>query len=368
MSVDAFHDKLLQGERILWSGRPGQGILFSRQDIFLVPFSLMWGGFALFWEYMVLNQSRVPFFMKLWGVPFVLVGVFFIFGRFWLDSAVRARTYYAVTDCRVLIARTAPFTAFTALGLNQIPALELVDEGRGRGTIYFAPPPIWGRSVSWAPSLDARPKFIAVDNAQILMTRISERSRKDNPSGNTPPAIGGRFWPSAATSPGRPPALFWVVPSAIGGLFVWQALWNTVLCFGYGGADVRVAQSFATTQTSFDRGDRTPVTRFAPRDTAMALVVVNWPDKSSGAGSHRILWNWYRDGGIVRTYRRCHMHFDQTPFTLWTWQRLAGLGGGHYRVDTLVDGQAIASTEFDVDAPPPGAGQQGALVPQSECG
>ena len=53
---DSSISRILDGnERLIWSGRPRGGIRFRRQDIFMIPFSLLWGGFAFFWEFSVLR-------------------------------------------------------------------------------------------------------------------------------------------------------------------------------------------------------------------------------------------------------------------------------------------------------------------------
>ena len=46
---------LLDGETVVWTGQPNPNQWFSPGDIVMVPFSLMWGGFAFFWEANVLG-------------------------------------------------------------------------------------------------------------------------------------------------------------------------------------------------------------------------------------------------------------------------------------------------------------------------
>ena len=92
--------ELREGETLLWAGVPDPDVLFGRNDLFLVPFSLLWCGFAIFWEVSVLREGTAPWFFVLFGGVFVLIGLFFVAGRFVLKRARKARTGYAVTDQR----------------------------------------------------------------------------------------------------------------------------------------------------------------------------------------------------------------------------------------------------------------------------
>lgn len=94
---------LRPGERLLWSGRPDPGVWFTSADAFLIPFGVMWGGFAIFWETSVTSGGG-PVFGMIWGTPFVAIGLYIVFGHFFYKRYRKQRTCYGITDQRALVA------------------------------------------------------------------------------------------------------------------------------------------------------------------------------------------------------------------------------------------------------------------------
>ncbi|KQQ80903.1 hypothetical protein [Arthrobacter sp. Leaf137] len=94
---------LRQGEKLLWVGQPDPQVRFTGADAFLVPFSILWGVFAIFWEFMVVTTVKQQPFFALWGIPFVLVGLYFIFGRFIVKKRRKLRTVYGLSDRRAIV-------------------------------------------------------------------------------------------------------------------------------------------------------------------------------------------------------------------------------------------------------------------------
>ena len=181
MDTGSIATQLLDGEQIAWTGGPSTGIRLQAADTFLIPFSLLWCGFALFWEYSVISIGHAPVFMRLWGIPFILFGLYFVVGRFMLDAWLRGRTYYALTNQRILIYRRPPLAQFTALNLKQLPDMNLIESSAGSGTIRFGPQmPLFGRGTGfsiWTPSLDPTPQFVAVTNASALFRQLQQAQR-----------------------------------------------------------------------------------------------------------------------------------------------------------------------------------------------
>ena len=162
--ADAFswQRQLAPGEQVIWQGAPRQGLMLQRSDAWMIPFSLMWGGFALFWEWMAV-VSNAPWFFVLWGIPFVAIGLYLIVGRFFMDARRRSRTRYALTTERVLLA--AGQRRIRSLPLRHLPEMALDENGDGSGTITFGSvagggaalrvPPGWPGALGGAARLEA---------------------------------------------------------------------------------------------------------------------------------------------------------------------------------------------------------------------
>lgn len=188
MESGIFQNRLLPRERILWSGSPAQGLRLTGRDLFLIPFSLLWCGFAIFWTYSATRQGA-PLFFDVWGAMFVCIGLFLVFGRFIVDAWLRRRISYAVTNRRILITRKAPFSSFTSLDLERLPDVQLSDESGTRGSLRFgsaaSPSGYYGYSRmngSWFPALDPVPQFIGIEDPQRVLDLVMKASRDSRSS------------------------------------------------------------------------------------------------------------------------------------------------------------------------------------------
>ena len=210
MTVDASQvivRELETGESLLWSGQPRKGIVFRSSDLFLIPFSIFWGGFALFWEGSVLSQARrsgnsISLFMVLWGIPFVLVGLYLMFFRFIVDARRREHTCYGLTDRRAIIvtglfqSELAPtletVTALAVgLGSRKVKSLDLRtmtdvsmnERADGSGTITFGAQNqlsyLAGSGWPGAGGGAATPSFDLVENVKSVYELIRGAQRKN---------------------------------------------------------------------------------------------------------------------------------------------------------------------------------------------
>jgi hypothetical protein len=175
-----FQSELMSGENLLWTGRPTPGKVFHSDDWYAIPFSLLWGGFFVFWESTVVKSQS--FFMILWGIPFIVVGQYLIWGRFLYDAWIKRRTSYAITSRRVLILQEGWKRKTSATYLEGIPSIE--SEGTTVGTIWFGPkyPVIAGRGQKtrrWSRfSVGDVPVFADIDDVEAVHYLVRDLKEK----------------------------------------------------------------------------------------------------------------------------------------------------------------------------------------------
>ncbi len=180
--------EMMSGESVYWAGMPNPKVIFHSDDWMMVPFSLAWGGFAIFWEAGALgywgngHRSGSPsWFMAIWGIPFIVIGQYMIWGRFLYDAWLR----------RVLILQEGRKRKTNSMYLEAIPKIER--EGTTIGTLWFGTkyPVIAGRgqrtrSMSRLEVKDV-PVFADiedVDGVQRLVQELREKVRKESSLSN----------------------------------------------------------------------------------------------------------------------------------------------------------------------------------------
>lgn len=131
---ERFNDDLLPDEYIVWCGMPNPGVHFSKSDIFVIPFSLLWAGFAVFWNVMVWVNGA-PLLFRIFGLPFLIMGIYITLGRFIHLAHKKKRTFYAITNMRVLIltGRDSVLSQY----IRDIPTEQVTVGKNGAGTIVF---------------------------------------------------------------------------------------------------------------------------------------------------------------------------------------------------------------------------------------
>ncbi|WP_409484059.1 hypothetical protein [Arsenicicoccus dermatophilus] len=147
---------LRPGEHLLWSGAPDPGKHLTGKDLLLVPFTTLWCAFAVFWQLSALGATALPsstgtdesggppFLMVLWGIPFVVIGLYGLVGRFAYKAWRKRRTRYLVTDQRALV--EGPRGGVRDLPLAGCPAtIQRARDGRHTSVVLAAERSSWLR-------------------------------------------------------------------------------------------------------------------------------------------------------------------------------------------------------------------------------
>lgn len=164
---------LISGEKLTWTGRPKAGIIFRASDAFLIPFSLLWCGFAIFWESTVVF-TNAPLLFKIWGIPFVAAGLYITVGRFFIDAKKRAGTVYGITEDRIIIKSGIIRKDFVSFNVKAISDISFSQKTDGSGTITLGSQTYnYTRMQSWENSKRKQPpKLEFIDDVKAVYEKI----------------------------------------------------------------------------------------------------------------------------------------------------------------------------------------------------
>lgn len=121
---------------MLWSGVPKRFPIFTPMDRVLVPFSVLWCGFAIFWTINAVGMAGVGLF-TLPGMLFIVIGLYLVVGRLIVRAVGLRRTHYVVTDQRVIIIGGFPRMRERSSYLSELSPPVVAVRADGTGSIEF---------------------------------------------------------------------------------------------------------------------------------------------------------------------------------------------------------------------------------------
>jgi len=185
--MELLKQQLESDEKLIWCGKPAQGILFYPVDIFMIPFSLLWGGIALIWEYfaiiLIIKKPEVNhLFFPVFGIPFAFVGLYMLFGRYIIDKKQRENIQYGISNKRIFIIRGKKKQSIVRLNLNRLKSINIKERKDGRGTIIFGEKDFFDffyvKGVMPRDKFTS-PKFEMIENVREVYNKIKEAAEVD---------------------------------------------------------------------------------------------------------------------------------------------------------------------------------------------
>lgn len=132
-----------RGEKILWEGSPNAGLRARAGDIGKSVFGIFFFGFALFWMWGASGAMSAPgemalfgMIFPLFGLPFVAVGAYMLFGQYFWNAHVRRNTRYALTDKRAIIAKSVWRRTLNSYKIE--PSTQVEFQPGAEASIWFA--------------------------------------------------------------------------------------------------------------------------------------------------------------------------------------------------------------------------------------
>jgi len=136
---------LLDGEEILWEGKPTElkgltasSVSTSFFGIFWLAFSILWTAIAAIGIFKATQFSLFSFVFPLIGLPFVAIGVYLVFIMPNKHKKKSQSIFYYITDQRVIILTNSRTKAIKELRYENLGKVILTENKNNTGNIMFS--------------------------------------------------------------------------------------------------------------------------------------------------------------------------------------------------------------------------------------
>jgi hypothetical protein len=171
-ATEAIKPYLEPGEVLLWTGQPKKGMVFEVMDVFKTIYMAV---LFLFIGYAVKLMADISILLAIpVGMVFfsgcLLLGI----GRFFIDAALRKRTFYGLTNKRVII-KAPPLKETRFVYLNPKPRIDFLPAFNGPSTIDLGiRVKKRGGGVAWYPNIEGCTSLYRLEDADQVHRKIRE--------------------------------------------------------------------------------------------------------------------------------------------------------------------------------------------------
>jgi|GEM_PF-1119743 len=145
-------DVITASERVLWSGKPDASVIFEKLDYLFIPLGIGYTWVCTSWCVGVTEKvvelyldtrfanpaNWLSLLFPLIGAVLILSGLYLTIGRFVYKTYKRKRTFYALTDKRVIIVHATGEKKVTSAEYRIIDSIQKVATAEARGTVVFS--------------------------------------------------------------------------------------------------------------------------------------------------------------------------------------------------------------------------------------
>ena len=139
----------------------------------------------MFWEKSALGAPHAPAFFPLFGLIFVVAGLYLVFGRFIADAVRRGKTFYGLTPHRAIIVSGVFGRQVKSIDLASLPEITVSERSDRSGTISLGSSS--GMNTRMAGMMGASwpgagrylpPMFEMIEDVKVVYEMIRAQRRK----------------------------------------------------------------------------------------------------------------------------------------------------------------------------------------------